>query len=139
MADPNVRQVRVRWTGEGLAFEGGPDGGPSIVVDSDVQKGPSPTHMLLMSLASCMAVDVKMILEKSRVPIESLEVEAVGVRAQEAPRRFVSITLTYELRGLDEEHEPRLQRAIALSRDKYCSVLHSLDPAIQLEIRAERL
>jgi len=139
MTDPNVRQVRVRWTGEGLAFEAGPDGGPSIIVDSDVEKGPSPTHLLLIALAGCMAVDVKMILEKSRVPLESIEVEAVGVRAKEAPRRFLSITLTYELRGPGEEHEARLQRALDLSRDKYCSVLHSLDPGIEVELRVVRV
>lgn len=139
MTDPNVRQVRIRWTGKGLAFEGGPEGGPSVVVDSDVERGPSPTHLLLVALASCMAVDVKMILEKSRVPLESLEVEAVGVRAAEPPRRFLSVALTYELKGLEEGHEPRLRRAIELSRDKYCSVLHSLDPDIELEIHTKRV
>jgi putative redox protein len=139
MSDPNVRQVRVRWAGEGLVFEGGPDGGPSITLDSNVEKGPSPTHLLLISLAGCMAVDVKMILEKSRVPLESIEVEAVGVRADSAPRRFLSITLTYYLRGPQEEHESKLQRALDLSRDKYCSVMHSLDPSIEVELRVVRV
>ena len=139
MTDPNVRQVRVRWTGEGLAFEGGPEGGPSIVVDSDLERGPSPTHLLLLALAGCMGVDVKMILEKSRVPLESIEVEAVGVRAEEAPRRFLRITLRYELRGPEAEHEPRIQRALDLSRDKYCSVLHSLDPEIEIDLEVNRL
>jgi putative redox protein len=129
----------VRWTGEGLAFTAGPDGGPSIIMDSDVEKGPSPTHLLLIALAGCMAVDVKMILEKSRVPLESISVEAVGVRAEEAPRRFTSITLTYELSGPEEEHEARLQRALDLSRDKYCSVLHSLDPGIEIDLRVVRV
>lgn len=139
MTDPNVREVRVRWTGEGLAFEGGPPGGASIIVDSDVEKGPSPTHLLLMALAGCMAVDVKMILDKSRVPLESIAVDAVGVRAEEAPRRFLKITLTYELSGPEEEHEAKLQRALDLSRDKYCSVLHSLDPSIEIELRVKRV
>jgi putative redox protein len=139
MTDPNVRQVRVRWAGEGVVFEGGPDGGPSITLDGDVEKGPSPTHLLLMALAGCMAVDVKMILEKSRVPLDSIEVEAVGVRAESAPRRFLSITLTYYLSGPGQEHEVRLQRALDLSRDKYCSVLHSLDPGIEVELRVVRV
>ncbi len=139
MTDPNVRQVRVRWTGEGLKFEGGPDGGPSIVVDSDVESGPSPTHLLLMALAGCMGVDVKMILEKSRVPLDAIEVEAVGVRAEEAPRRFLKITLTYELSGPGDEHQAKLQRALDLSRDKYCSVLHSLDPEIAIELKVNRV
>jgi putative redox protein len=136
MTAPSIRKVRVRWTGEGLAFQGTAEGAPSIVIDSDLRKGPSPTHTLLMALAACMAVDVKMILEKGRVPLESIEVEASGVRADEAPRRFTAITLTYELRGPGEEHEKKIQRALELSRDKYCSVMHSLDPSIEVELRS---
>ena len=139
MEASNVRQVRLRWAGEGLVFRGGPDGGPVATLDSDARQGLSSTHYLLFALAGCMAVDVKMILEKSRVPIESLEVEAVGERAEAAPRRFEKIRLTYEVRGPLEEHEKRLQHAIDLSREKYCSVLHSLDPRIEIDIRVRRL
>jgi len=137
--DPNVRQVRLRWAGEGLVFRGGPDGGPVATLDSDANEGLSSTHYLLFALAGCMAVDVKMILEKSRVPLESLEVEAVGHRAETPPRKFVRIQLTYEVRGPQAEHEKKLQHAIDLSRDKYCSVMHSLDPAIEIDIRVRRL
>ena len=139
MVPSNVRQVRLRWSGEGLVFRGGPDGGPVATLDSDAKEGLSSTHYLLFALAGCMAVDVKMILEKSRVPIDSLEVEAVGERAETPPRRFEKIQLTYEVRGPLEEHEKRLQHAIDLSRDKYCSVLHSLDPSIEIDIRVRRL
>ena len=52
-----------------------------------------------------------------------------------APRRFISIRLTYHLEGPEEEHESRIQRALELSRDKYCSVLHSLDPGIEIDLR----
>ena len=95
-------------------------------------------QLLLMSLAACMAIDVRMILEKSRVPLESLEVEAVGVRAGEPPRRYVSIDLVYRVSGPSEEDRPQLDRAIELSRDKYCSVLHTLDPEVKLGVRVER-
>jgi putative redox protein len=139
MEASNVRQVRLRWAGEGLVFRGGPDGGPVATLDSDAKEGLSSTHYLLFALAGCMAVDVKMILEKSRVPIESLEVNAVGERAETPPRRFVKIQLTYEVRGPLAEHENRLQHAIDLSRDKYCSVMHSLDPSIEIDIRVQRL
>ncbi len=135
MTAPNVRQVRLRWAGEGLVFHGGPDGGPEITIDSDATQGPSPTHTLLLALAGCMAVDVKLILEKSRVPVESIEVEAQGVRAESIPRRFVSITLTYDVKGPRDVDAKKVQRALDLSRDKYCSVLHSLDPGIQIDLR----
>ena len=138
MSADNVRQVRLTWTGEGLAFRGGPDGGVQIGVDSDGSGGQSPMQLLLMALASCMAVDVLMILQKSRVPVEALEVEAIGLRAEAVPKRYESIELVYRLSGPTEDDQPKLERAIALSRDRYCSVLHTLDPGTDVQIRVER-
>jgi putative redox protein len=135
MTAPNIRQVRLKWAGEGLVFRGGPDGGPEVTIDSNAERGPSPTHALLLALAGCMAVDVKMILEKSRVPVESIEVEAVGERAETVPRRFLSISLIYDVRGPGPDDSAKVQRALDLSREKYCSVLHSLDPGIEIDIR----
>lgn len=119
-------------------FEGGPDNGVQVVVDSDGKLGQTPTQLLLMALAGCMAVDVLMILEKSRVPVESLEVEAIGERAETVPKRFVSVKLLYRLSGPTAEDQSKLDRAIELSRDKYCSVLHTLDPEIDFDLRVER-
>ena len=138
MSSSNIRKVQLRWAGEGLVFRGGADGGPETTIDSDGSEGAAPTQQLLLSLAGCMGVDVVMILRKSRVPLEALEVEVVGERADSAPRKFVAIELVYRLKGPGPEHEPRLQRAIDLSRDKYCSVLHSLHPDIAFSIRVER-
>jgi len=139
MASPeNVRRVRLQWMGEGLVFRGGDVGGPQVAVDSAGVEGPTPMQFLLLALAGCMAVDVRMILEKSRVPLESLEVEVMGERAEEAPRRFVRIALTYRVGGPTAGDDAKLWRAIELSRDKYCSVLHTLDPDVEFELRVER-
>lgn len=137
MSESNLRQVRLRWTGEGLAFRGGPDGGVQSGIDSDGVMGHSPMQALLMALAGCMAVDVLMILGKSRVPVEELEVEAIGTRAETVPKRYVSIELVYRLAGPTEADRPKLDRAIELSRDKYCSVLHTLDSELPVDIRVE--
>jgi putative redox protein len=120
-----------------MVFHGGPDEGAQVTVDSAGVQGQSPMQLLLMALASCMAVDVRMILEKSRVPVASLEVEVVGVRATEPPRRYLSLDLVYRVGGPADAHRSKLQRAIELSKDKYCSVLHSLDPQIELDVRIE--
>jgi putative redox protein len=127
------------WTGEGMMFRGGAPGGPEIVVDGDSEGGPSPMDALLISLATCMGADVRMILEKARVPLESLEIEVEGTRRPDAPRRYEEIRLVYRLRGPLEEHAPRLERAVQLSRDTYCSVLHTLLPDLDVEIAIERL
>lgn len=138
MISSNIRKVQLRWVGEGLVFRGGVDGGPETTIDSGGSEGASPTQQLLLSLAGCMGVDVVLILQRSRVPLEALDVEVIGERADSEPRKFVAIELVYRLKGPGPEHEPRLQRAIELSRDKYCSVLHSLHPDIAFSIRVER-
>ena len=130
--------VRLDWTGEGLAFRGAAENGPELVYDSDAKIGPSPTQSLLGSMAACMGIDVVMILEKSRVPVTSLSVTVEGDRVQDAPRYFHTMRLTYHVSGPTDEDEAKLQRAVDLSRDKYCSVLHSLRPDLDLEIRIVR-
>jgi putative redox protein len=107
-------------------------------MDSDGEAGPSPTQTLLLSLAGCMGVDVRMILEKSRVPVESLEIDVEGDRVENPPRRFRSLRLTYRLRGPGDGDQGKLERAVELSREKYCSVLHTLRPDLDLDVRIER-
>ncbi len=131
-------RVRLEWTGEGLRFRGGPEDAPPITMDSDGVEGPSPTSTLLLSLAGCMGVDVVHILEKSRVPVESLSVEVEGERVEDPPRRFERIRLVFVVSGPDEEHRDRIERAVELSRDKYCSVLHSLREDMEWEMEIRR-
>ncbi|MCG6988151.1 MAG: OsmC family protein [Gemmatimonadetes bacterium] len=139
MSSSSPLRVGLRWTGKDLRFVGGTEGGPEIVLESGGKDAPSPTALLLISLAGCMGVDVVDILGKSRVPVQSLEVSVEGDRAPEFPRRFTAIRLVYRLRGPEPEHQARLERAIDLSRDKYCSVLHTLRPDLPLDIRIERV
>lgn len=128
------REVVLRWTGEGDAFVGGTPDGPRITIDGSGASGPSPMETLLLSVAGCMGIDVLMILEKGRVTVESLEVGVSGVRADEPPRRFTSLHLEYRLSGPGSDDRTKVQRAIDLSRDTYCSVLHTLRPDLELEI-----
>ena len=138
MADSDSRQVRLRWAGEGLKFEGGPDGGFQMGVDSAGETGQSPMELLLMAVAGCMAIDVVLILQKSRVPLTGLEVNAVGVRAEEMPKRYVSVRLEYLVTGPGVDDMTKVDRSIELSRDKYCSVLHTLDPELDFDVSVQR-
>lgn len=138
MSASNLRQFRLRWTGEGLAFTGGPDGRDEIGIDSAGEIGPSPMELLLGSVAGCMAIDILMILEKSRVSVDSLEFNAVGTRAETVPKRYERIELECHVVGPSEEDEAKIQRAVDLSRDKYCSVLHTLDPELDFVTTVRR-
>jgi putative redox protein len=78
------------------------------------------------------------ILERSRVPFSGLEVEVEGARSQTHPKRYTAIRLVYRVDGPGDDHQDKLERAVALSREKFCSVLHSLRPDIDLEIEIQR-
>ncbi|HEX9108084.1 MAG TPA: OsmC family protein [Longimicrobiales bacterium] len=125
--------VKLSWTGEGLIFRGGREGGPEAVVDGNGKAGPSPMQALLLAAAGCSGADVVDILARMRVPLTGLEVLVEGERVSEHPRRFTTIRLRYLARGVPAEAEERLRRAVQLSHEKYCSVLHTLRPDVVVE------
>ena len=127
----------LRWTGEGLAFSGQVGSGPTVTIDSDAKAGPSSTDSLLLGLMGCMSIDVLMILQKGRVTVNSLETRAEAERAPEPPRYFTRVRLTFAVDGPSPEERVKVDRAIELSRDKYCSVLHSLRPDLEFEAVVE--
>lgn len=113
--------------------------GPAVIIDGKSQKGPGPMDALLLALAGCMAVDVQVILERSRVPMTGLEVEVEGERAPVNPKRYTLIRLVYRVEGPREEHQAKLERAVELSKEKFCSVLHSLRTDIEFQIEINRV
>ena len=102
----------------------------AITLDSDSTDGPSPPEAVMMALAGCMAIDVADIVIKGRHDLRALETRISGERRDDPPRHFVSFTIHFQLAGNIPDHV--VQRAIDLSRDKYCSVWHSLRRDIEL-------
>jgi putative redox protein len=103
-----------------------------VVFDSAGVAGPSPVQTLAFALAACTAMDVVHILRKGRQALRGLKVSLTGQRAQDEPRRFTAIELHFTITG-DIADGP-VQRAIDLSRDKYCSVWHSMRQDIELAV-----
>lgn len=131
-------EATLRWTGEGLRFDGGGPEGEWIRLDGERLTGPAPMQALLLAVAGCMAADIIEILTKMRVPLEALEMRIEGDRAAEPPRRFLRARMVCETRGVGDEDAAKLERAVALSREKYCSVLHTLRPDFAFEIQTVR-
>ncbi len=127
----------LRWTGEGLAFSGRVGSGPTVTIDGDAKAGPSSTDSLLLGLMGCMSIDVLMVLQKGRVTVNSLETRAEAERAPDPPKHFTRVRLTFVLDGPLQEERSKVDRAIQLSREKYCSVLHSLRPDLEFETFVE--
>lgn len=125
-----TKHVTLTWQ-SGLRFTGGEPGGPEVAIDADNDTAPGPMLQLLLAAASCSASDVVLILEKMRQPFTALSVDAFGGRRDEVPRRYLDLRLVFTLggKGLDEA---KVRRAIDLSIEKYCSVMHSLAPDIPI-------
>lgn len=124
--------VDMRWSGEGLVFHGGAQGAPELELDGEGRAAASPVQALILSLAACTGADVVETVRKMRLPLEGLSIRIEGERAPEPPRRFLRLRVTYETAGLPAEAEAKLRRAIALSQEKYCSVLHTLREDVEL-------
>lgn len=114
-------QARVKWV-EGLSFIGESASGHQIIMDGNSgEKAPSPMEMLLMSAGGCSAIDVVSILQKGRADVRDCEVKLTSTRREEAPRLFTHINLHFVVAGRDLT-DKIVERAVALSAEKYCSV-----------------
>jgi putative redox protein len=110
---------------------GGPCGSGKFTLDSASVEGPSPVQALAFALAGCMAMDVVHILKKGRHDLRGLKVGLTAHRAENEPRRVTAVEMKYAITG--NVPKDQIQRAIDLSRDKYCSVWHSMREDITLE------
>ena len=129
-------EITMRWraaTGAPgrLLFDAGAPGRPSVLVDGDGTVATSPVEMLLVAAATCSASDVVLILQKQRVALDTLEVALRGTRREEQPRRYTALHFAFTLSGTGVD-ETKARRAIDLSLEKYCSVVASLAPDIQI-------
>lgn len=130
------RKVHLSWLGSGRAYEGRSEGsGPAVIIDGNGERGPSPMDTLLLSVAACMGIDIEEILGKSRVPLDALDFTVSGSRAEDHPRRYIRVGLDITVSGPRPEDAARVERAVELSRDKYCSVLKSLRTDIRVTTR----
>jgi len=118
---------------KGLRFQGSARSGYTIDLDAPGSVGGgvgmSPMELLLISLASCSAMDVAAILRKKRQLVEGLEVRVHGQRQDEHPTVFTSISLEYIVHGSGVDPQA-LTRAIELSRERYCPIWAMLEPGV---------
>jgi len=129
------KNSRVVWRDD-LMFTGFSSSGLSIPLDTSKANGGhdtgiSPMELLLTALAGCTGMDVISILQKKQQKVTGFEVQVEGVRAEEHPRVWAEIWIKYVVTG--HQIDPAaVERAIELSRDKYCGVSATLRPTATL-------
>jgi putative redox protein len=136
-----MKSVTVSWHPEDGRFEalGGATAYP-IPVNAPHGEGPptgfSPAELLLAGAAACSAWDVVEILRKARQPLEHLEVVAEGRQQEERPYAFVAVELVYRARG-DGLKRERVEHAVKLSVERYCSVIGTIVGVAEVTTRVE--
>lgn len=117
-------KARVKWI-DGLMFVGESGSGHAIVMDGAPEHGGRdlgvrPMEMLLLGLGGCTGIDVMLILRKGREAVTDCIVEIEAERAETDPKIFTRIHMHYVVEGTNL-NPAKVERAIALSAEKYCS------------------
>ncbi|MBN1219297.1 MAG: OsmC family protein [Anaerolineae bacterium] len=124
-----TKQVSARWTGAGLHYIGTDSKGNNISMGGDHTV---PGELLLISAAGCMGMDVVSVLQKKRQAVTGIEIQVTGHQPDDYPQPFQIVELAFTVKG--ENVDPHaVERAIELSRDKYCIVGQTLKNVVELK------
>ena len=126
-------QKKMSFTGEAGGFQVPLGAHPDVGGDDD---GFRPMQLIGLGIAGCTAMDVISILEKKRQVITSFEVEIVGEQAEDHPRVFTNLQIRYLIRG-DDVDEKAVERAIELSKTKYCPAQAMFQDIVPIELSYE--
>ena len=124
-------KIHLKRSNDAVLFEASNERGHTIMVEGGRSVGgkdtaPYPTELFMMSHAACTAVDIVDLLKKMRQPLQHLEIELDGQRAQDQlPKLFTSIHLHYKLYG--DIKPSKAEKAISLSVEKYCTISKMID------------
>jgi putative redox protein len=122
---------------QGSLYAGNTQSNHTIFFDTSAQHeaGPSPMEAVLAALCGCTSVDVVSILQKKREPIRGLTVSARAGQAEQPPRVFTHIHLTYRIEG--DVTQKAAEDAVSLSKNKYCSVSKMLEQSVKIDYSIE--
>lgn len=128
-------KARIKWI-ENASFLGESGSGHSVVMDGAADAGGRnigcrPMEMLLLGLGGCSAFDVVMILKRGRERVTDCVVEIDAERADTEPKVFTKIAMRYIVTGHDLDPR-KVERAVNLSADKYCSATAIMSKTAQI-------
>ena len=126
--------TKLRWE-EDLSFDVELQG-HHFKVDADEEfggrdRGPRPKTLLLSGLAGCTGMDVASILQKMRMSWDSFVLEVDAESSEPYPVVYTEISIRYIFTG-DQLDRKKIERAVSLSREKYCGVAAMLEKTAKI-------
>jgi putative redox protein len=133
-------KARVKWV-EGVMFVGESGSGHTVVMDGAPDAGGRnmgirPMEMLLIGLGGCSAFDVVLILKRGREAVTDCVVELEAERAPTDPKVFTKIEMVFKVSGRNLDPK-KVERAVSLSAEKYCSASIMLGATAAITHRVE--
>jgi putative redox protein len=133
-------KARVKWV-QDVTFIGESGSGHAVVMDGAPDAGGRnlgfrPMEMLLIGLGGCSAFDVVMILKRGREPVTDCVIELAAQRAETEPKVFTAIEMLYKVTGKNLDLK-KVERAVNLSAEKYCSASKMLSATATITHRIE--
>lgn len=129
-------KATVSWQ-QALTFNGKTESGYQQTMDGNGESI-SPMESVLLAVGACSSIDVVDILKKRRLTIHDCECDLSAERAEQPPRVFTAIHAHYKVKG-DNLTDKDVERAVALSADKYCSVMLMLKGNVDITTSYEIL
>lgn len=127
-----IDKATLEWDKD-LIFVGRTQRRYEIEFDANLQWGCKPTDSLMLSLAGCLAIDMVMFLQKMKVKLASYRIDITGERNPTPPQYYKSFEMVVHIAGKNLNPQ-KVERAISLSQEKYCSVYHSLRKDLVVKI-----
>lgn len=125
-------KITVNRLDQHVNFEAIDQSGQSILMDGSEAIGGSgngvrPMQTLLMGLAGCSGIDVVLILKKMKQVIDDIKID-IEAEVEKVDEHKIYKTIDINFRIWGDIKESKVERAVKLSIDKYCSVAKALDP-----------
>lgn len=127
--------ISMKWV-DGMSFETDIEG-HKITIDSNPEfggqnRGPKPKPLMMVSLAGCTGMDVVSLMNKMRVEYDSVNIIVEGELTEEHPKHFTRMKVIYEIKGKNVDRG-KVEKAVNLSKDKYCGVSYSYKQVMDVE------
>jgi putative redox protein len=129
MGEQGMAFVAETGSGHMLTMDGAPDGGGHNLA-------PRPMETVLAGTGGCTAYDVVLILKRGRHDVRGCQVKLSAERAATEPKVFTKIHMHFVVQGRGL-NQTVVERAVALSHEKYCSASIMLGKTAEITTSVE--
>jgi putative redox protein len=136
----STHHTEIKWAGD-LKFDA-LQNGKTIRIDGDaehVSTGVKPKALILTSLAGCTGIDIVDVLNKMRVVFSDFSMKVDGDLTDEYPKTYHTVRLTYLIKLQNPADKDKMEKAVALSQEKYCGVSAMVRKFADLQVTIEYL